>query len=280
MLPLLPSVKCLWGREETNEEIDLWPTIVVCSVAGSLLRLECLEAVGVEYEPRCPLVRTCLRQGKDASPIPKVHNSLTSQALANQIRNLPKSLETLYLCLEHSAIRNHEVQPPNLLAGCVDCLSKSIHHISIHMTTLAIRLSYISAALFWNLGVSPASSSETPKWPSLRILDISTGLERPTGDHWLRSAADYPDAEDFDSDDADTEAYRKAGSWPPPLITFRSFLDTQSRCPWFARRFERRHHRTSTPDALCICVVISCQYRMVELSRPSLPRRMAIKTYP
>jgi hypothetical protein len=60
-LPLLPSVNCLWVREETNEEIDLWPTIVVCSIAGSLPKLECLEAVGVEYELRWPLVRTCLR---------------------------------------------------------------------------------------------------------------------------------------------------------------------------------------------------------------------------
>jgi hypothetical protein len=120
------------------------------------------------------------------------------------------------------------------LVGGVDCLSKSIHHISIHLTTLAIRLRYISAALLWDLGVSPASSSETPTWPNIRILDITTGLERPTGDYWLRSAADYPhhprfdypDAEDFDSDDAHTEAYRKVGSWPPPLIAFRSFSDT------------------------------------------------------
>jgi hypothetical protein len=84
------------------------------------------------------------------------------------------------------------VQPPNLLVGGVDCLSKSIHHISIHLTTLAIRLSYISAAIFWNLDVSPASSSETPTWPNLRILDINTGLERSIGDYWLRSAAGYP----------------------------------------------------------------------------------------
>jgi hypothetical protein len=231
MLPLLPSVKCLWVREETNEEIDLWPTIVVYSFAGSLPKLGCLEVVGVEYEPRWPLVRTCLRQGKDASPMPKVNNSLTSQ---NQIRNLPTSLKTLYLCLEHSGIRNHDVQPSTLLVGGVDCLSKSIHHISIHLTTLTIRLSCVSAALFWDLDVSRASSSETPIWPNLRILGISTGLERSTGDYWLRSAADYPhhprfdypDAEDFDSNDADTEAYRKAGSRPPPLIAFRSFLDT------------------------------------------------------
>jgi hypothetical protein len=218
-------VKCLWVREETNEEIDLWPTIVVCSVADSLPNLECLEAVGAEYEPKWPLVRIRLRQGKNASLMPKFHKSLTSQALANQIRNLPISLETLYLCLEHSGTRNHEVQPPNLLVGGVDYFYKSIHHISIHLTTFAIRLSHISAALFWDLGVSPDSSGEN-------------------------------------------------------LITFRSFLDTESRCPWFARRFERRHHRTSTLDALCICVVISCQYRMVELSRPFLPRRTAIKTYP
>jgi hypothetical protein len=269
-LPLLPSVKCLWVREEINEEIDLWPTIVVCSVAGSLPKLECFEAVGVEYEPRWPLVRTCLRQGKDASPMPKVHSSLTSQALANQIRNLPTSLETLYLCLEHSGIKNHEVQPPNLLVGGVDYLSKSIHHISVHLTTLAIRLSYISAAIFWDLDVSPAGSSETLTWPNLRILDISTGLERSTGDYWLRSAADYPHhprfdypgAEDSDSEDAETEAYRKVGSWPPRRFRTRpepDFFDELAVCisraaaampklEYFDLEFNASHQGLLEPD--------------------------------
>ncbi|KZM27967.1 hypothetical protein ST47_g881 [Ascochyta rabiei] len=84
--PLLPSVKSLWVREETNEEIDLWPTKVTCSVASSLPTLECLKTVGVDYE-------------------------------------------------DYDA---------------------------------------------------PATS-RVASWPNLRILDISTGLERPSGDYWLRA---------------------------------------------------------------------------------------------
>lgn len=63
-LPLLPSVKSLWVREETNEEIDLWPTIVTCSVASSLPMLERLETVGVDYEIGWPVARRSLRHGK------------------------------------------------------------------------------------------------------------------------------------------------------------------------------------------------------------------------
>ena len=63
-LPLLPSVKSLWVREETNWEIDLWPAIATCSVASSLPMLERLETVGVDYERGWPLARRSLRHGK------------------------------------------------------------------------------------------------------------------------------------------------------------------------------------------------------------------------
>jgi hypothetical protein len=63
-LPLLPSVKFLWVREETNWEIDLWPAIATCRIASSLPMLERLEAVGVDYERGWPLARKGLRHGK------------------------------------------------------------------------------------------------------------------------------------------------------------------------------------------------------------------------
>lgn len=109
----------------------------------------------------------------------------------------------------------------------MDCLSRSIRHVSAHLTTLAIRISFISAAMFWDSDASPATSL-VPSWPNLRILDISTGLERPSGDYWLRPAANYPEHElyhwtalealypdyDNDEDNDDSERYRAAGAWP------------------------------------------------------------------
>ncbi|KZM26778.1 hypothetical protein ST47_g2085 [Ascochyta rabiei] len=80
---------------------------------------------------------------------------------------------------------------------------------------------YISAALFWGPENSSSGSCATI-WPNLRVLDVSTGLERSTGDYWLRSAAEYPyrerydfpEPEDSDSDHPDSEMWRLAGRWP------------------------------------------------------------------
>ena len=69
-------------------------------------------------------------------------------------------------------------------------------------------------------------------WPNLRILDISTGLERASGDYWLRPSTDFPhherydwpdryyrttdDDEDYaDVTDSDRERWRAVGNWPP-----------------------------------------------------------------
>jgi hypothetical protein len=92
-------------------------------------------------------------------------------------------------------------------------------------------------------------------FPNLRILDISTGLERPTGDYWLHSAADYPhhprfdytDAEDSDSDDSDTEAYRKAGSWPPRRFRTRAAA-AMLKLEYFDLEFNASHQGLLDPD--------------------------------
>lgn len=90
VLPLLPSVKRLWVREDTDREMDLWPAIVTYSVASSLPMLERLEAVGIEYDPRWPLVRKYLRQGKCVSLMPEGTFSL-----------LVKLLQTRYGICQH-----------------------------------------------------------------------------------------------------------------------------------------------------------------------------------
>ncbi|KAF1346342.1 hypothetical protein EJ07DRAFT_160536 [Lizonia empirigonia] len=79
-------------------------------------------------------------------------------------------------------------------------------------------LPYISAALFWNSDAELAAGSREVRWPNLRILDISTSLERPSGDYWLRPPTNYPkqgvfhgtNSKDLDleSDDEDTERYQ------------------------------------------------------------------------
>lgn len=76
-------------------------------------------------------------------------------------------------------------------------------------------------------------------WPNLRILDISTGLERASGDYWLRPSTDFPhherydwpddanyrrfydDDDDVDVTDADRERWRAVGNWPSRLFLTR-----------------------------------------------------------
>jgi hypothetical protein len=151
------------------------------------------------------------------------------QALANQIATLPNSLKTLHLALEFQGIRNHQVQPLSLLVEAQDHLSRSLRNVSTHLTTLALRLGELSPSLFWVPDAAITDVCATV-WPNLRILDISTGLERASGDYWLRPAADYPEHERYDwpddeefpedSDDpdditdADRERWRAIGSWP------------------------------------------------------------------
>lgn len=88
------------------------------------------------------------------------------------------------------------------------------------MTSLTLRVSYIYVALFWDFEVALPVTSCAARWPNLQILDISTGLERPSGDYWLRPAANYPHHElyawpgdDDDDDDIASEKYRAVGAW-------------------------------------------------------------------
>lgn len=153
------------------------------------------------------------------------------QALADQIATLPVSLKTLYLNLEFRGIMNHHVQPPSLLIDNQDHLSRSLRHVSTHLTTLALRIGELSPSLFWAPDETLMDLCATI-WPNLRILDIGTGLERASGDYWLRPSTDYPDHErynwpddryyrhsssddDEDVTDADRERWRAVGNWPP-----------------------------------------------------------------
>ncbi|KAJ4343363.1 hypothetical protein N0V95_006697 [Ascochyta clinopodiicola] len=91
-----------------------------------------------------------------------------------------------------------------------------------------LRISYITASLFWDLE-SSADNTCMPTWPNLRVLDVATGFERPTGDYWFRSDEDYPDHHRYDParyEDSDSEEltaedtlYRLAG-----VIPHRYFL--------------------------------------------------------
>lgn len=142
---------------------------------------------------------------------------------------LPDSLKTLHLDLEFHGISNHQVQPPSLLIETQDLLSRSMRNVSTHLTTLALRLGEISPSLFWVPDAAITDVCATT-WPNLRILDISTGLERASGDYWLCPAADYPeherydwpddeefpeDSDDSDSiDDSERERCRAVGDWP------------------------------------------------------------------
>lgn len=137
---------------------------------------------------------------------------------------LPASLKNLHLHLEYCGIENHTVQPPSLLLHDQDHLSQSLRNVSTHLTTLALRLGEISTSLFWVPETALTDTCGTI-WPNLRVLDISTGLERASGDYWLRPAADYPEHERYDwrsiedeheySDDDHTKRLIATGLWPP-----------------------------------------------------------------
>ncbi|KAJ8109169.1 hypothetical protein OPT61_g7659 [Boeremia exigua] len=207
MLPSLTSVKLLRAREETNYEIDLWPATVACNITSSLPMLECLDIMGVDNWRLWPLARKILRH-----------------SFADQIAMLPASLKTLHLHLEYCGIENHTVQPPSLLLHGQDHLSQSLRSVSTHLTTLALRLGEISTSLFWVPEQAPTDACGAI-WPNLRVLDISTGLERASGDYWLRPAADYPEHERYDwgriEDERDypgdehTRRLIVTGGWPP-----------------------------------------------------------------
>jgi hypothetical protein len=107
---------------------------------------------------------------------------------------------------------------------------RSLQDVLTHLTTLALRLGELSPSLFWVPDAAIIDLCAT-LWPNLRILDISTGLERASGDYWLRPSTNYPDHERYDwpddryyghvSDDpeditdADRERWRAIGEWPP-----------------------------------------------------------------
>jgi len=155
---------------------------------------------------------------------------------------LPASLKTLHLHLEYRGIENHTVQPLSLYPHDQDYLSQSLRNVSTHLTTLALRLGEISTSLFWVPETTLTDACGTI-WPNLRVLDICTGLERASGDYWLRPAADYPEHERYDwrsiedeseyFDDDNTRRLIATGLWPSRRFLTRpepSFFDELARC--------------------------------------------------
>ena len=103
----------------------------------------------------------------------------------NQIPALPTSLKTLNLSMIYHPILNHNIDLPNFLINNTDTCSRALHLASHNLTTLTIRLSGITADLLW----PKDTNTPAPNWPNLRILDITTTFDRPTGTWWFISEA-------------------------------------------------------------------------------------------
>jgi hypothetical protein len=136
----------------------------------------------------------------------------------NQIPALPTSLKTLNLSLEYHTISNHNFDPPNFLINNTDMFSRTLHLASHNLTKLIVRLSCITADLLW----PNDTNTPAPTWPSLRILDITTAFDRPTGT-WcfiaepMRSwetpdRASTPASPDWEGEDG--ALYVAAGAYP------------------------------------------------------------------
>jgi hypothetical protein len=136
----------------------------------------------------------------------------------NQIPALPTSLKTLNLSLEYHAISNHNFNPPNFLINNTDMFSRTLHLVSHNLTKLIIRLSCITADLLW----PNATNTPAPTWPNLRILDITTAFDRPTGTWWFIAEPirswETPDRVSTpaspDWEDEDGALYVAAGAFP------------------------------------------------------------------
>jgi hypothetical protein len=136
----------------------------------------------------------------------------------NQIPALPTSLKTLGLFIEYHTIRNHNIDPPNFLINNTDAFSRALHLASHNLTTLTVRLFCITSDLLWPNG----TNTPAPNWPNLRILDISTAFDRPTGTWWFISEAargwetperaSKPPIPEWEGEDA--ELYLAAGEYP------------------------------------------------------------------
>ncbi|KAH6620569.1 hypothetical protein C7974DRAFT_415770 [Boeremia exigua] len=201
-LPSLPSVRALRVRETINEQMDLWPAIVSSHIANTLPALELLDFDSFDWEQKWPLLRKYLRA-----------------ALACQISTLPAPLKTMHLSLEYATIENHEVQPQNFLIRNTDTLSRSLHFLSTGLTTLTLRVSYITVSLFWDMN-TPTNNTCISRWPNLKVFDITTGFEMATGEYWFRSDEDYPSL--------DGNFYGARGNWDPEEQTAEDLLYTRA----------------------------------------------------
>jgi hypothetical protein len=136
--------------------------------------------------------------------------------LADELLNLPPSLQNVQLSLDYEGNMNEHVKPLHFLTNRIDTLSRALSHLSTQLTSLAICLNHISPDLFWDPAIPFPASSRPVLWPSLFSFHIVTGLETSAGEYSLRGAdraLPYPritlqadhdwvsDSEDWDDED-------------------------------------------------------------------------------
>jgi hypothetical protein len=136
--------------------------------------------------------------------------------LADELLNLPSSLQNVQLSLDYEGNMNEHVKPLHFLTNRIDTLSRALGHLSTQLTSLAICLNHISPDLFWDPKIPFPASSRPILWPSLFDFHIVTGLETSAGEYSLLGAdrsLPYPritlqadhdwvsDSEDWDDED-------------------------------------------------------------------------------
>jgi len=113
---------------------------------------------------------------------------LTDLVLADELLNLPTSLQNVQLSLDYESNINERVKPPQFLTNGIDTLSRAVGHLSTQLTSLAITLNQISPDLFWDPKIPFPASARPVLWPSLFYFHIITGLEISAGEYSMRGA--------------------------------------------------------------------------------------------